>query len=113
MSRYLLLSFVAAAIGVQGSLASAQSVTMGQGCGNVQSYQRYSYQPSAAPASPVATNQPSVTTQSAPVVAEATVQPQTYRRYSYQPQARSSSYSASSRKPVWEYAKGDPRRYRP
>ncbi len=76
----------------------------------VQTYQRYSYQPSSAPMTQMA--QPAVVAvpQSSNVV-YAAPQTQSYRRFSYQPSGATSTRSMSTRKDAWEYSKTDPRRY--
>lgn len=96
---------------------SAQAQT-GPGCGGTaQTYQRFSYQPtpSVIPGNPV-TGNGNVATGSVAVAPQTWGAPyngpQVYRRYSYVPQ---SYYGATSghKKNLWEYAKGDSRRYRP
>ncbi|TWU39446.1 hypothetical protein [Novipirellula artificiosorum] len=91
----------------------------------VQSYQRYSYLPSATaepmasiatvPSAPIVSSVPmnvSSTIQAAPSVypSYGLSQPQSYRRYSYQPAVPSQSSSKSVKRP-WQYQKTDPRRY--
>jgi len=78
----------------------------------VQTYQRYSYQPSTVQMAQMA--QPAVVAmpQSSNVV-YAAPQTQSYRRFSYQPSGTTSSQSMGLRKNAWEYSKPDPRRYQP
>lgn len=95
------------------TLAHAQT---GQGCGGtVQSYQRFSYQPTPVP-SVVQGNSANVAVGTVGVVPQNSVSPytapQVYRRYSYVPQSYYGT-AGGHKKNLWEYAKGDPRRYRP
>lgn len=119
MSRFL--QFGAAALLLTGisSVANAQSPgACCGGCGGVQSYQRYSYQP--APLQQPITSAAVIPTYSAvPLQPQSVVVPsQNYRRYSYEPAPRISRYSYGQRsyghrKAPWEYAKGEPGRNRP
>ena len=132
MSKLLILSAALTMVGGVSSIASAQCA-----CCGTQSYQRYSYQPSAVSQAPaIQRNQTRVPGQASNgnVGNAVVVQPQagvsqsqSYRRYSYQPQSTyqsyqpqptyrpqtSRSYSASPRKNPWEYAKGERQRYLP
>lgn len=103
------------AAGLIVAVAGVTQAQTGQGCGGtVQSYQRYSYQPvpTGAVVQGDVVNGP---TMASPVVVNSLPQvssPQVYRRYSYVPQSYYGS-TTGHRKNLWEYAKGDPRRYRP
>lgn len=71
----------------------------------VQSYQRYSYQPAAVMPTQVASG----TVMSQPSVVYAAPQAQgSYRRFSYQPSAASNQ--SGLHKEAWQYSKPDPRR---
>ncbi len=119
MRKFLVFPIVAGLVVAAAGVSQAQT---GQGCGGtVQSYQRYSYQPVPAPVvvQGNAVNAP-VVSSPAPMVTSPQVvsqfpqvsSPQVYRRYSYVPQSYYGSTSGH-KKNLWEYAKGDPRRYRP
>ncbi|MDX1929332.1 MAG: hypothetical protein SFV81_22590 [Pirellulaceae bacterium] len=103
------LGFLIAA-GLIVAVAGATQAQTVQGCGGtVQSYQRYSYQP--APTGAVVqsgvVNGPVI-----PSPAAVNPLPQVYRRFSYAPQSYYGSTTGHG-KNLWEYAKGDSRRYRP
>lgn len=125
MSKFLILSAALAMVSGVSSIASAQC-----GYGGTQSYQRYSYQPSAVSHVPaIQSNQAFMPSQAsnANVGIAAVAQPQSYQRYSYQPQPMyqsyqpqpvyrpqaSRSYSSGHRRNPWEYAKGERQRYLP
>jgi hypothetical protein len=119
------LSSIAVAVAMGGSSvpANAQQAVFDCGCcGGVQTYQRYSFQPtvtSTLPSAPVIM-QP-LASAPAPDYASPGVQPQiavnqaqSYRRYSYQPAQASVAGSArSSKRKPWDYPKADYHRYRP
>jgi hypothetical protein len=75
----------------------------------VQTYQRFSYEPS-----PTVPLQSSVgARQSEPLFPRVLPMAQSYQRFSYQPSGRSWTNNTGSKKNLWEYSKTDPRKYRP
>jgi hypothetical protein len=106
MRKSVGLSIIALAFAALPSFVLAQSPC---GCGSTaQTYQRYSYQPApqatVVQSAPVASQPATVVAPAQVVTAPVATQARAYRRFSYQPQAS---------RPIWEYAKGDSRRYRP
>lgn len=117
MSRFLSIAFaVVVTLGLSATNSWGQDHQAG-GCGcaapthsvaqaPVQSYQRFSYEPSAVSTSQMIarpiTNVPMMVSQ-----------PQSYRRFSYTPTPSTQMRSNSSgSKQAWEYSKPDPRKYR-
>ena len=117
--KFLVFPLVAGLIAAVAGVSNAQT---GQGCGGtVQSYQRFSYQPVQGPTGNHGNvvNEPVVSSPMGVNQLPQVNNSQVYRRYSYAPQAyyggTSANYGSTTghKKNLWEYAKGDPRRYRP
>ena len=113
MSRFLSIAFATVVtLGLSATNSWGQDHQSSCGCSAatpsvaqapVQSYQRFSYEPSSVSTSQMIARPVS----SVPMM---TSQPQSYRRFSYTPSTQMRSSSSYSKQP-WEYLKSDPRKY--